>query len=262
MPAEFDAYVRRPTWVHALDPRVKLVFVAEAFLLTFVWPSFCVSLAVAALCLALLSSAQVGWSRVGRFLRGLAPLLAFIFVLTALFGAGSGPAWFSLGPVRVTAAATLQGGVLVSRLLALGLIFFLWLSATDQREMVSGFTALGLPYAWGLTVALALRYLPILAGLFQQVSEAQQARGLDLAQRGFPARLRAYRPVLVAVVIGALRHGERLGWALESRALAVPGVRRTVYRPLKLKGLDWVVLAVLAVTLALPLIFGVYLHML
>lgn len=254
MPAEFDAYVRRATWIHRLDPRVKLAFVTEAFLFTFIWPSLSVSLTIAALCMLLLGSAQVGWPRIGRFLQGLAPLLAFIFALTALFGAGSEPVWFSLGPVHLTANAVRQGSVLISRLLALALIFFLWLSTTDQREMVSSFTALGLPYTWGLTVALALRYLPILGGLFQQVSEAQQARGLDLAQRGFLARLQAYRPVLVAVVIGALRHGERLGWALESRALGAPGLQRTTYRPLKLKQPDWVVLAVLAVVLALQII--------
>ncbi len=250
MPAEFDAYVRRATWVHALDPRVKLAFVVVACTMTFLWPSFRVSAAVSALCLLLLACAQVGRPRVGRFLAGLAPLLAFVFVLTALFGGGAGPAWLSLGPLRVTLAAVQRGGVLAGRLLALGLIFFLWLSTTDQRAMVSGFTSLGLPYSWGLTLALALRYLPILGGLFQQVSEAQQARGLDLAQRGLWARLQAYRPVLVAVVIGALRHGERLGWALEARALAAPGVRRTQHRPLQLTRRDWMALAVLAAVLA------------
>lgn len=254
MPAEFDAYVRWATWIHALDPRVKLAFVAEASLLTFVWPRLWMGLAISVLCMLLLGCAQVGWTRIGRFLRGLAPLLLFIFALTALFGIASGPVWFNLGPVRITAGAVLQGGVLASRLLALGLIFFLWLSTTDQREMVSGFTALGAPYTWGLTVALALRYLPILGGLFQQVSEAQQARGLDLAQQGFLARLQAYRPVLVAVVIGALRHGERLGWALESRALGAPGLRRTIYRPLKLKRLDWAVLVALAGVLAVQIV--------
>lgn len=250
MPAEFDAYVRRATWVHALDPRVKLAFVVVACTLTFLWSSFWASLAVSAFGLLLLACAQVGWPRIWRFLRGIAPLLIFIFVLTALFGIGAGPVWLSWGPLRVTDAAVQQGGVLAGRLLALGLIFFLWLSTTDQRGMVSGFTALRMPYSWGLTLALALRYLPILAGMYQQVVEAQQARGLDLAQRGLWARLQAYRPVLVAVVIGALRHGERLGWALEARALGAPGVRRTQYRPLSLKRLDVIVLAALAVLLA------------
>ena len=34
MGAEFDVYVRRNTWLYALDPRVKLALVAEAILIT------------------------------------------------------------------------------------------------------------------------------------------------------------------------------------------------------------------------------------
>ncbi len=66
------------------------------------------------------------------------------------------------------------GALLASRLLAVSLAFFFWLSTTDQGEMVRGFVALGLPYEWGLTIVLALRYLPILAGLFDQVREARR----------------------------------------------------------------------------------------
>ena len=150
-----------------------------------------------------------------------------------------------VGPLRVTAAALAQGALLAARLLALGLVFFFWLSTTDQAAMVRGFVALRMPYTWGLTLALALRYLPILAGLFEQVSEAQQARGLDLAQRRFWERLAAYRPVLIAMLISALRNGERLGWALEARALGAPGVRRSVFRPLRLRHADLIALAVL-----------------
>ncbi len=249
MSVEFDAYVRRATWVHALDPRVKLAFVALVFLFVFAWYAFWPSLMICAVCLWLAGSAELGWARIGRLLKGLAPLLLFIFIATLLLGPRDGAIWLQMGWLRITEAAMRQGLVLVSRLLALALAFFLWLSTTDQRELVAGFTALRLPYSWGLTLTLALRYLPILAGLFQQVVEAQQARGLDLAQRGFMARLRAYRPVLVAVVIGALRHGERLGWALEARALGAPGIVRSTYRPLKLSRPDRLCLAVLAAVL-------------
>jgi energy-coupling factor transport system permease protein len=108
--------------------------------------------------------------------------------------------------------------------------------------MVRGFLALRVPYTWGLTLALALRYLPIFAGLLAQVRDAQQARGLDLEQRHFWQRLAAYRPVLVAMVITALRQSEHLGWALEARATGAAGVRRTIYRPLRLRRADWGVL--------------------
>lgn len=257
MSAGFDSYVRRSTWVHALDPRVKLAFVALVFLFAFLWYAPWPSLVIIAVCLWLAGCARLGWGRIRRFLWGLAPLLLFIFVVTALLGQRAGVIWFQWGWLQLTEAAVEQGLILVSRLLSLALIFFVWLSTTDQRELVSGFTALRLPYIWGLTLTLALRYLPILAGLFQQVVEAQQARGLDLAQRGFMARLRAYRPVLVAVVIGALRHGERLGWALESRALGTPDVRRTTYRSLKFRPADRIALALLAVALVITLLLRI-----
>lgn len=250
MGAEFDVYVQRDTWLHALDPRVKLALAAEGILLTFLWPSAWAAAAVGAAWLGLLGLARVPAKRVVRFLRGLVPLLLMVFVLTVLFAGGSGAARLELGPLRISAAALAQAALLTTRLLALGLVFFFWLSTTDQGAMVRGFVALRMPYTWGLTVALALRYLPLLAGLFEQVREAQQARGLDLAQKHFWQRLTAYRPVLIATVIGALRNGERLGWALEARALGAPGVRRSTFRPLRLRRADLATLSVLVILLA------------
>jgi energy-coupling factor transport system permease protein len=115
--------------------------------------------------------------------------------------------------------------------------------------MVRGFVALRMPYEWGLTLALALRYLPIFASLYGQVRDAQQARGLELAQGGLWRRLRALQPVLVAMIITALRNSEHLGWALESRALGALGVHRTVFRPLRMAPVDWVATGVLAAAL-------------
>jgi energy-coupling factor transport system permease protein len=246
--SSFDVYVRRNTWLYCLDPRVKLTFVLVASTLVFLWPSPVVAVGVSAVSLALLLLAGVPRKRILNFLRGIAFLLLLVLVLTTLFTGGGATVWFFLGPLHVSAEGFVHAALLTSRLLALSLAFFFWLSTTDQGEMTRGFVALGLPYEWGLTIALALRYLPILAGLFEQVREAQEARGLDLAQRSLPARLQAYRPILIAVVIGALRHGERLGWALEARALG-GGARRSVFRPLRLRGDDVLALVLLSAIL-------------
>ncbi len=249
MSSNFDVYVRRNTWLYCLDPRVKFAFVLVAATLTFLWPTPFSALGVGAASVVLLVLAGTPRTRILSFLRGILVLLILVLILTTLFTGGGHTIWFNLGPLEVTLEGFLQAARLVSRLLALSLSFFFWLSTTDQGEMVRGFVALGLPYEWGLTIALALRYLPILAGLFEQVREAQAARGLDLAQCSLPARLQAYRPVLVAVVIGALRHGERLGWALEARGLGATQ-SRTVYRPLRLRRDDVLALLLLGMLLA------------
>lgn len=253
MSSSFDVYVRRNTWLYGLDPRVKLAFVLVASTLVFLWPAPVVALLVSLASLALLLLAGVPRKRVLSFLRGIVFLLALVLVLTTLFTPGGDTVLFSLGPIQVTAEGFRRALLLTSRLLALSLAFFFWLSTTDQGEMTRGFVALGLPYEWGLTIALALRYLPILAGLYEQVREAQEARGLDLAQRNLGGRLQAYRPILVAVVIGALRHGERLGWALEARALG-GSQRRTVFRPLRLRRDDMLALVFLGLVFAAAVI--------
>ncbi len=249
MGVSFDLYVRRDTAVHRLDPRVKLAFVGVATLLVFLWPNLWTAAAVIGVCLIGFWRAAIPHAHVTRIVRLVAPLMVMVFVLTAVFGAGSSPLLFALGPFAVSAPALLRGAILALRLLALAMIVFLWLFTTDQASMVRGFVALGMPYEWGLTVALALRYLPLFATLFEQIRDAQQARGLDLEQRSFRGRLQAYLPVLVTMVISALRHSERLGWALAARALGAHGGRRSTFRPLHLSRIDFAALIALAIVL-------------
>ncbi len=250
MRTDFDLYVRRDSLFHRLDPRVKLAFVAEATLLVFMWPAVWMSLLMLALCTALLWAARIPPARIGQVWRNMGALSLLVLLLTVLFGGSQGTVLLQLGPLKITAEAVEQGLFLASRLLALALIFACWLFTTDQASMVRGFVALGMPYEWGLTLALALRYLPAFAGLFEQVRQAQQARGLDLDAGHFVQRLRAHEPVLVAMIIAALRNSERLGWALEARALGAHGVRRTALRSLHLAAADWASLALLGLVLA------------
>jgi energy-coupling factor transport system permease protein len=73
--------------------------------------------------------------------------------------------------------------------------------------------------------------------VFRVISDAQQARALDLTRRNPLARARAYLPIVVAMLITALRTAENLSRALESRALGA-GVRRTYLRQLHYRWTD------------------------
>jgi len=77
------------------------------------------------------------------------------------------------------------------------------------------------------------------------VAEAQQARGLDLTRGNFFHRLKSYLPILVAMIISALRTADKLARALESRALGLEGVERTCLHDIHFTRRDCVLSAVL-----------------
>jgi energy-coupling factor transport system permease protein len=201
------------------------------------WPSGWMAALAALLVSIAMRWANIPAGQIVRVWRLMAPLVVLVLVLTALF-THQGTPWFQLGPIAVTPSGVERGAMLALRLLALTLLVFLWLFTTDEASAVKSFRTLGMPYSWALTLSLALRYLPIFAGIFTQIREAQQARGLDLDSRGLWGRLRAYRPILITMIIQALRLSEQLGWALEVRAVGATGVKRTMFRPLRLTRTD------------------------
>jgi len=246
MAAVADLYVERSSWVHRADPRVKFVFVVLAIASVLLFSNIFVTALVLVLVHVLILSAHVPVRRIRWVWRRMLPINILVFVLILLVYP-EGPEFLRLGFVRLTGLAAIRGAALALRLDAIALIVFSWVFTTDQTQMVRGFVKLGLPYEAGLVLALSLRYIPMFYSTFESISSAQQARALELGAGSITRRLRNYMPILVAMMISALRTAEKLGRALESRALGAQGVRRSVYHDIRFRGVDYVCLTVLAV---------------
>ena len=259
MPFTVDLYTDGHTRIHALDPRVKLLFVASALVLFLRFRSVFVLLAGVLALLLLHAAARTPARRLAGLGKALLPTNVLIATLWILFYP-SGEAFFEFWRIRLTWLSVAQGLALALRIDAMALAVFLWLYTTDQRRLVRGFVKLGLPYEWGLTLALALRYIPSFQGLYTQIADAQQARGLNIQEGSAYRRVRVLMPIFVAMVISALRSSEHLARALESRAFGARGVRRTTLHDLALRREDYVaaalLLAAFAALLALNLALG------
>jgi energy-coupling factor transport system permease protein len=149
----------------------------------------------------------------------------------------------------VTPAALAQGLVLAGRILTMAFVVFAWLYTTEQPLLIQSLVKLKVPYAWGLTLALALRYIPTFQGTYTMILEAQQARGLNLDDsKGFQ-RVRRMMPIFVAMIITALRSSSQLAMAIEARAFGSQGVQRTNFHELQARPLDYFLTLVLLVLL-------------
>jgi energy-coupling factor transport system permease protein len=237
----FDLYVAAESWLHRMDPRVKVLAV---LLLSAAGLAFRHVVLLAGLLLAAhaaLLTARIPARRLRWLWSRLLPLLIMILVLQPILAPGPGPDLLRAGPLRWTADGLLGALSFALRAAALAFVTAVLLLTTDSARLVQGLVRLGLPYEWGLTIALAFRYLPETYGLYVAVMEAQQARGWVVGEGHLLRRARSYLPVFVATIIASLRKADGLGLALAARGLGYTR-SRTVLHDIRLRTADWTAL--------------------
>lgn len=254
-----DLYVHRQSWLHRADPRPKLLLVACGLILFLVVKNLVLMLAVVVLLHLLHWSAKIPAERLRFVWRTLLPIATMISALWILFYPTGTPI-FEFWLIRITLLSMAQGFMLALRIIAMALMIFAWLFTTDNNQIVLSLVRLRLPYQWGLVLALALRYIPTFQSMFTTISEAQQARGLRIADASGFKRVRLMMPIFVAMIISAMRASDQLAKALQARGFGVDVGSRTYLRDLHFRRIDWVyvvgLLAILVVTLYLNLVHG------
>ncbi len=246
MSLTFDLYVPARSWIHTLDPRVKLWGATAGLMVAFLLPTIPWQLGGLACIALLLRYAGIPWQRMGWVARQMAVPLLLILLLQPFFEP-AGQVLLLWGPLRVTLEGLLVAVQLALRALLMALVAGGLLFTTDPWALVQGLVALGLPYSWGLMLSLTLRFLPALGNLFEEVREAQAARGW-VAEGRLWRRLRDYLPVLVAVIIRTLRLSDALTLALAARGLEGQG-KRTSWRTLHMQARDWIAVALIGLAL-------------
>lgn len=245
----FDMYTASDGWLQRLDPRTKLAMVLCGALL-FVVVNNVLGLALLVLIIhVLLLTSHVPGRYIWWVWRQLLRVVIIIVGLWPFFSQAPGPVLFTLGPLTVTWTSLLIGIATALRVVGMSLLFFVVLFTTRQNELVRGLVRLGLPFEWGLTLAIAMRYVPTFTHAVGQIQEAQAARGWRVDRGDVTGRLRGMIPVLVALIISVLRTSDSLGMALAARGVG-SGRPRTVWKDIEFSALDWITLGLVAVITA------------
>lgn len=94
----------------------------------------------------------------------------------------------------------------------------LFIMATDPSEFASSLNKIGVNYKIGYSVAIALRYIPDVQRDFHEISQAQQARGIDLSKKDkLTDRLKNSAAILFPLVLSSLQRIEVISNAMELR---------------------------------------------
>lgn len=124
---------------------------------------------------------------------------------------------------------------------------------TSQSSLVRGLVKLGIPYDFGLSLSIALRYIPHFTGTIEQIKEAQLSRGFDISKGGPIRRARNYIPVLIPTVAIALRTAEDLSSVLVCRGYGAKA-ERTYFKDIRMRFSDKIAFSAIMIFIPLAII--------
>jgi energy-coupling factor transport system permease protein len=113
------------------------------------------------------------------------------------------------------------------------------------------------PYEFCFAFTTAVRFVPVLADEAQSIMDAQKARGLELEKGNLFKRIRNYIPILIPLIVNAIRRSLELAEAMESRAWGASKNRTNLYS-LKLKQVDYFLLLLSIIMLFISIYVWLY----
>ena len=136
-------------------------------------------------------------------------------------------------------------------------IVLLFVCTTDPSEFAASLNRIGVSYRISYSVALALRYIPDIQREYQDISQAQQARGLELSKKApFFQRLRSISKILIPLILSSLERIDTISNAMELRGFGKEK-QRSWYsgRPFTRLDIIAMIFCVLLMVLSLALTF-------
>jgi energy-coupling factor transport system permease protein len=236
--------------IHNLDPRMKFVYVIAVFVAAIMFSAIIPLALLFALQIpfVLLARVQKQWV---RSLRGAAFLALFIFFINIL------GRFFTQG--TVTAADWENAGAMTLRFVVLVESFSVFFLTTSPDHLGLALEQSRVPYEFSFAFTTAVRFVPVLAEEAQTIMDAQKARGLELEKGNVLKRIRNYVPVLIPLIVSAIRRSLELAEAMESRAWGATKKRTNLYA-LKLHRGDFVLLAIVVVLLGVSVYSLFFVH--
>ena len=236
----FDGFkfAKLPTPIHMMDPRAKFIMTIGIFSVALLFSNIYALMAIFFAQFPIVYAAKT-WKKWAASMRAGLLLAVLIFVMNFVFGS----------TLVFSAAMTLRFVSLMSA-------FSIFFMTTSPDDLGLALEQVHVPYTLSFTFTTAVRLVPTMALDAQTVIDAQRSRGLELDKGNFMKRIRNYIPILIPLIVSAIRRSIELAEALESRGFGASPNRQPLI-VLRMKPTDYVVVAL---TIAMAA-FAVYVYL-
>lgn len=260
----FGQYYPANSFIHRLDPRLKLLALIAFIVLLFVADNF-YALGVCAILLILaIAASRVPFGSVLRSIKGIIFILVFTGILNIFFHSGATVYW-EWGILKITLEGIIFTVFLMFRLFFLVMASSVLTLTTTPVSLTDGIESLLKPLKYikfpvhelALIMSIALRFIPTLIDETNRIIAAQKARGADFESGNLFKRIKAMVPILIPLLISAFRRAEELGDAMDARCYS-GSKNRTKYKKLRFGWRDLIAFLLLGALIAGVVLFNIY----
>ena len=256
----FD-YIEKDNFVFNLSGMTKLLcFLILTFTVMFSYDARLI-LAVLVFSFWVLHKSEIRFSQIKVMLYYVLVFILINFVLTFLFSPkygceiyGTEHVLFTITPrYTVTAEQLLYQATKVLKYLSVIPLGMMFLLTTNPSEFAASLSSIGVSYKASFAVSLTLRYFPDMIRDYNDISLAQQARGLDLSKKERVwTRIKNIMNIFVPLVFSSLDRVEVVSNAMDLRGFG-KHKKRTWYAFKPLHRNDYISIAICAVIAAVSL---------
>lgn len=256
------SYIKRDSLVHELTGRTKLIFFIAWSVAAMVTYDTRVLIAMLLFSFVIFKTSRIKIRDI-RFVLGLAAVFLllnnlFVYLFSPEYGVeiyGSRTVLFTIaGPYTVTLQQLFYHFNMTLKVICVVPVALLFIACTDPSEFASSLASIGISYRVGYSVSLALRYIPDVQREYHNISQAQQARGIDLSGKDkLFTRMKNSVAILLPLVLSSLNRIETVSNAMELRGFG-RNRKRTWYNLRRMKRNDWIVAAFVLAILTVDLL--------
>lgn len=236
------------SFLHKLDPRVKIIMLLILTILVFVTRNFPVLGLVFLLIMICWKVSGISIRELGGYLKLLVGLVLFVVLIQTLFQGGETilispiiPDFVPLigGMGSIAVEGVLFGLLLGFRLMVIMCLMPLIIMTTRVRDLALGFVKLGLPYRYAFMITTALNQVPVLQEQIATITDAQKLRAFTAFEDGGTLqKLKSYPALVVPLVMGSMKKSTLIGTAMDVRSFG-SRPERTYLHDIAMHGADW-----------------------
>lgn len=245
-------YIPKKSVIHELTGTTKLIIFLFLSFISIITYDLRILIGLFVFCTVCFIASKVKLSEVKTMVGFLFIFLFFNTIAIYIFDPNFGPDLYGTRHVLfhiagkydiTTEQLFYQANVALKYFIALP-IAIIFVSTTNPSELAASLNGIGIPYKAAYAVSLALRYIPDVQRDYHDISQAQQARGIELGKGvKLGRRLKNVFKILFPLILTSVQRIDTISNAMDLRCFGKSS-KRTWYVKRKFSKNDEIALAI------------------